>query len=330
MSIMEKNIWDYNVQSHRSPTEIIESQIKLTGKLYNDLSLISQQFSSSLHPCFRDSGHAETETPYFSAISHRFDNFSIKILSIALAGCPTRMVKFNNCELTPEQIDILVPCLNFEHVPWLQIDWNPLPDNKFADLVREGSKVQLLSLRVSNLGDDAFRLICDNLKSNKFLKTLDLYGNYVSNLAPLAEVLDANRFLINLNIGKNLVTDDGLSCLVGVFGKLEFPEDKVEEYRKKEKELAKIKAQKNRGKIVEPEAPADELIQDEETKQYFLLKNKVFRHLNISFCSLTKCDHLKAILSHCLGNFKAVISFNPLPQEQAELLQKSFPNSLVI
>ncbi|OMJ70482.1 hypothetical protein SteCoe_31526 [Stentor coeruleus] len=327
---MEKGIWDYYTQYRRPPTEIIEAQIKLTGKLYNDLAMISQQFDAPLHPCFNDPGQPENEIPYFSAISHCFDNLSFKILCVALSGCPTRMVKFNNCEITPEQIDLILPCLSFEHTPWLQIDWNPLPNNKFSDLLRDGSKLQLLSLRVCNLENDAFRLICDNVKTNKFLKTLDLYGNFISSLVPLAEVLEVNRFLMNVNIGKNNITDDELGCLVGVFGKLDFPDEKVDEYRKKEKDLAKIKAQKNRGKVVEPETPADELIQDEETKQYFLLKNKVFRHLNLSFCSLTKCDNLRNILSHSMPHFKAVISYNPLPQEQVESLQKSFPNSLLI
>ena len=190
--------------------------------------------------------------------------------------------------------------------------------------------MQLLSIRVSNLSDSAFRLICENLKNNKYLKTLDLYGNNITNLTPLAEVLDVNRFLMNLNIGKNQITDEGLGCLVGIFGKLEFPEDKVEEYRKKEKEIAKIKAQKNRGKVLEPEAPADELIQDEETKQFYLLKNKVFRQLNISFNSLTICENLRNILDHSLGSFKVVISHNPLTTEILESLQHQYPNSVVL
>jgi hypothetical protein len=240
------------------------------------------------------------------------------------------MVKFNNCELTTEHIDVLLPCLSSENFPWLQLDWNPLPSHRFSELLREGSKLQLLSLRVCGITDDAFRMICDNLKSNKYLKTLDLYGNNITNLGPLAEVLEVNRFLVNLNLGKNCITDETLAQIAGVFGKLEFPEDKVEEYRKKEKDLAKLKAQRSRGKVVEPDAPMDELVQDEETKQFYLLKNKVFRHLNLSFCQLGKCDNLRNILSHALENFKAVVSYCQLPQEILEAMQRSFPNSLVV
>ena len=317
---MERSIWNFKASAHRNPSEVIETQVKLTGKLYNDLQMMTAMFGGSLHPAFKESFHSETETPYFS----------FKILAIALAGCPTRMVKFNNCELTPDHIDMLSISLLSENFPWLQIDWNPLAESKFADLVREGSKLQLLSLRACHVTDEGFRLVCENLKANKYLKTLDLYGNHVSNLAPLAEVLEVNRFLVNVNLGKNLITDDSLAALVGVFGRLEFPEDKVEEYRKKEKELAKVKAQKNRGKVVEPEAPADELIQDEETKAYFLLKNKTFKHLNVSFCPLTKCDNLRVILNKALSNFKVVISFNQMSSELLEALQKNYPGNLVL
>ena len=173
-------------------------------------------------------------------------------------------------------------------------------------------------------------MICENLKNNKYLKTLDLYGNNITNLTPLAEVLDVNRFLMILDVGKNHITDEALACLVGVFGKLEFPEEKVEEYRKKEKEIAKVRAQKNRGKVVEPEAPADELIQDEETKQFYLLKNKVFRQLNLSFNSLQVSDNLRNILDHALSTFQVAISHNPLPTETLESLQHHYPHSLVL
>ena len=327
---MEKNIWNYSCHIGRSLAEINDSQIKLTGKFYSDLQLIAQLINASPHPCFKENNHPETETPYFSAISHRFDLFSFKILCFALSGCLTRMVKFNNCCLGPEHIDLLLPALSQEFVPWLQIDWNPLPDIKIAELLREGSKLQLLALRVSGLGDETFRLLCENLKNNKYLKTLDLYGNNISNLTPFAEVLDINRFLVNLNIGKNHISDDSLNCLIGTFGKLEFPEDKVEEYRKKEKEIAKIKLQKNRGKVVEPEAPADELIQEEETKQFYLLKNKVFKHLNLSFNSITHGETLKSILNHCLGHFKVVISYNPMTPEILEGLKKNYSSLVVL
>ena len=327
---MERSIWNFKSASSRSPSEVIDAQVKLTGKLYNDLQMISMQFNGSIHPTFRESGHVEVETPYFSAISVKFDFFSFKILCFALAGCPTRMVKFNNCELTAEHLDMLVQSLNFENFPWLQIDWNPLAEHKFSELLRENSKLQLLSLRACCISDEGFRLICENLKNNKFLKTIDLYSNLISNLTPLAEVLDVNRYLVNVNIGKNFVTDESLAPLIGVFGKLEFPEDKVEEYRKKEKEQAKLKAQKNRGKIVEAEPPSDELIQDEESKQFFLLKNKVFRHLNLSFSPISRCENLKFILDHALNIFKAVISFNHLPTETLEQLQKQYPHNLVL
>lgn len=326
---MERTLWEYSAHASRGLSEINESQLKLTGRLFADLQNVVQQYAACLHPCFREP-RAESESAYFSAISVKFDLFSFKLLCCCLSACPTRMVKFNNCNLTPEHLDLLISPLASEHFPWLQIDWNPLPEVKFFELLKEGSKLQLLSIRVSNLGDEAFRLICENLKNNKYLKTLDLYGNNISNLAPLAEVLDINRFLMNLNIGRNCVNDESLVCLIGVFGKLEFPEDKVEEYRKKEKEIAKVKAQKNRGKVLEPETLADELIQDEETKQFYLMKNKVFKHFNLSFNSFQTCENLKAILNHCLNNFKVVLSHNPLPSEVLESLQRTYPNTVVL
>jgi hypothetical protein len=327
---MEKLIWELDVHADRTLSEINESQLKLTGKLYADLQTLTQVLGAASHPCFKEPGHSEADLAYFSAISYYFDMFSFRVLCIALSGCPTRMVKFNNCELTAEHLDMLLNAITSEHFPWLQIDWNPLPESKYSELLKEGTKLQLLCLRVCNISNEGFRMLCENLKTNKYLRTLDLYGNNISTLTPFTDVLDQNRFLVNFNIGKNYITDDNLKSIVGVFGKLEFPDDKVEEYRKKEKEIAKVKAQKNRGKVVEPEAPSDELIQEEETKQYYLLKNKVFRHLNLSFNALATAENLKALLNQCLNTFKVVISHNPIPTDTLESLQKLYPTSLVL
>lgn len=119
---MEKNIWNLSCHNARSLSEINESSLKLTGKLYNDLQALIQLLGASCHPSFRETGHSDSDLPYFSAISHRFDLFSFKILCLALSSCPTKMVKFNNCELTTEHIDMLLSSLNSEHFTWLQLD----------------------------------------------------------------------------------------------------------------------------------------------------------------------------------------------------------------
>lgn len=291
-----------------------------------------------MHPAFKEqlrdlstASGQDADIPNFFATSFHFDLFSFKILINCLTADPVKQIRFNNCDLSEELIDMLQGIVNLDHINWLHLDWNPgLPDRKYADFLREGSKIQTLSLRCCNLGNESVRGICDSLKANKVLKALDLYGNRFTTLQDFASALEVNRSLVHLNLAKNNLTDDHLSVFVGNFGRVHFQDEKVEEFKKKEKDLAKAKALKARGKVQEPEIPADELIQDEESKQYFLIKNKVFKRLNLSLNNISLDVHLRQILIQALPNFKVMLHVNPLSDSLKRQLSTGFGDIVIL
>ncbi|CAG9326702.1 unnamed protein product [Blepharisma stoltei] len=335
---MEGTYWFYNCHEQRRLDEITALGYKCTGRLWNDLANIIQSLSAYMHPSFKEqlrdmstSSGQEIEIPNFLATSFHFDVFSFKILIFTLTTDPVRMLRFNNCGLSEELVDMLQSIIHLDHINWIQLDWNPgLPDRKYIDFLKEGTKLQTLSLRCCNLGNEAIHGICEALKTNKTLKALDLYGNCFNTLTSFAGVLETNRYLVHLNLAKNNLTDDHIAPFIGVFGRLHFPDDKVEEYRKKEKDLAKAKALKSKGKQVEPEPPADELVQDEESKQFYLIKNKVFKRLNLSLNNISSDHYLRLLLHQVLPNFKLVLQVNPIPESVKRQLAMGFADILIL
>ncbi|CAG9323770.1 unnamed protein product [Blepharisma stoltei] len=325
---MESSLWSLYCHDSRGLHEIKEAGFKPSGKLWSDISNLLQVLNAKIHPCFKD--QIPTESENFSAMSYRFDNFSFKVLMFVLTTANVKQIRFNNCDLNEDLIAMIIEIISLDHINWLQIDWNPgLQDYKYSELLRGDSKLQVLSLKACNLGDNALSYICEALKENKKLKTLDLYGNRIYSLTPIAEMLEVNRSLMHLNLAKNELTDEQLMPLVGAFGKIPFPSERVEEFRRREKEIIKEKAMKNKGHG-EIEPPADELIEEEESGQCFLMKNKVFSRLNLSLNKIESDRQLRLILIQALPHFKILMKNNPIPELVKRPLVIGFSQNLVI
>ena len=328
---MDATYWNLNCNTQRELTEVNDSVYKCTGKLWTDLATFVHLLDAKMHPAFKEpatDASNPTDPQAFAAISYKFDDFSFKILTTVLSSCPLKQVRFNNCDLTESQLDMLVPLTALEHFSWLQLDWNPCPAfDRFANLLRESSKLQVLSLRACNLSDEAVGQLGQALKNNRALRVLDLYHNDFQDLRPLAEVIDVNRTLEHLNLSDNHLTDASLNVLVGTFGRIVVPDDKLEEYKKKEKELAKLRAQRAKAKT-EGEPPVDELLVDEETKQNIFIKNKAFKSLNLSMNPITSDECLRALLDLSLEEFQIILKRVPLTTRDA--LHADFPAKVVI
>lgn len=202
-------------------------------------------------------------------------------------------------------------------------------DNKFSQFLQYNSKLQYLSLKSCRINDLGLSNICDVLKENKILKSLDLYGNEFESLVPLAEMLEVNRSLMHLSLAKNNLTDEKLLPLVGSFGKIPFPDERADEFRQKEKDKMKVKSSKPKS-MANADPPSDELIIEEESKQTFLVKNKVFARLNISLNRIENDRQLRLLLIQALPHFKIIISGNPIPELIRKPLLLGFLHNLVI
>ena len=196
----------------------------------------------------------------------------------------------------------------------------------YAEFLNTYSNLQNLSLKACNIASDTFAEICKNLKSNKTLKKLDLYGNLITNLTSLGELLEINRSLTNLNLAGNSISDQDLAPLIEKFGKISYSKDQVEEYKRELKEKAKTQ---DFGKKSFYEHSFDEVVFEEENNQYFLLKNQSFKVLNLALNNLSSDHYLRLILSQSLPGFIVIVSGNPMPESVKNSLIQAFPGNLV-
>jgi len=326
---MEDSIWRVECHDHRDLNEVTESGFKCSGDLFADLSEMASSLGAFVHPEFKKTTpQSDQELPSFCSNSVKFDKFSFKILCSVLKNNPTQKVKFQNCELTDEHLEMLLEVTRADTLTSLQLDWNPfLGSQKCPELCNDLSRLRFLSLRCCGINDEALELICKNLKSNKSIKTLNLYGNNFSSLENIAEVLKENRVLVSLNLSKNNLTDSHLEPLIGQFGKVALDPSKVEECKKKLKDSAKSKPSKSKAQL-EIDLPQDELVQEEET--YYLICNKSFKNLVLDLNCITGGDNLEQLVQQLLPESKVFVAMNQIEEPTKKTLANKYPSSLVL
>jgi Leucine-rich repeat (LRR) protein len=189
-------------------------------------------------------------------------------------------------------------------------------------------KLQSLSLKSCDLNNSFFSDLCERLQKNENLTELDLYDNQITNLVPLASVLQVNRTLKSLSLCKNSIRDQDLAPLVGVFGKIRMSALEAEEYKKIEREKATSKYLAGNQNL--SKSFTDDLEFNEDSGEYFLIKNKVFRNFNLSL-NCCDADHfLRLVLSQVLPSFKILISKNPLPETVKNSLMQAFSGNVIV
>lgn len=324
---MEKS-WSLSCHNDRNLEEINECTFQPSGRLWPDLQNLVQILGASMHPAFKYLKKPETR---FIANSIQFDDFSFGILCKAISDSQLKHLVFTNTNLTQSALSHLTNLLSCTPLQSLQLDWNPLPTPQlFNEFASSTLKIQHLSLKSCGIDDLTFALICSSLKENIHLKSLDLFGNSIKDLKGLGEMLIVNRSLINLNLSGNSICDEDLGPLVGTFGKILYSEKEAVEFRSIEREKAKMKIQHFGKNNFTDFMFTDEIIVDEETQEYFLLKNQAFMHFNLSLNKFTTDHFLRLILSVSLKNFKILLSGNPLPESLKVSLTQAFPLNLII
>ena len=310
----------------RNFDEIESVEFQPSGKFWPDLNNFLIILEAIPHPSFVNS--SKIETRYFCS-SFQFDEFSFRILCTVAKHSTLKNFGFSNCDLPEGHINYLLEVTESPGIEKLQIDWNPLPDPLvFVKILHTGCKLQSLSLKSCDLNNSFFSNLCERLQKNESLTELDLYDNNITNLVPLASVLQLNRTLKSLSLSKNSLRDQDLSPLVGVFGRIRMSLEEAEEYKKIEREKATSKylsGNKNLSKSF-----TDDLEFNENTGEYYLIKNKVFRNFNLS---LNCCDgdhFLRLMLSQALPGFKILISKNPLPEAVKSSLMQAFSGNIIV
>ena len=322
-------VWNLHCHDGRQLTEISESLFQPSGIFWPDLQNLIQILGAKIHPCFKPLSKKQENR--FVAISYKFDDFSLGILCKAITNSATKHLGFSNTALSESNITQLINLIKQSDIKILQIDWNPIENpDLFGEFLKSPSKLQNLSLKSSGIHIQAFNCLCENLKVNKSLQTLDLYGNNITNLTALASLLETNRSLASINLSGNQLTDEHLAPLVGVFGKIPYSEEQVKEFKSLEKIKAKMKIQSLPAHSFSNEDFSDEIFYEEERKEYFLLKNQIFRHLNLSLNNFTNDHYLRLILSIALKDLKILLSGNPLPESLKTSLLQAFNLNLFI
>ena len=335
------NCWDLHRNDEKDHTTVQENQIRYTGHLYTDLAAFAKALDVIPHPLFSEpekrpftadvnlssitknkesSVHEESKTSLFtteeakevtvySQHSHRFDTYSMRILTFSLANCPKlQIVKFDNCSLDDVQLEMLQSIVTREtnHITSLYLDWNG-ESSLYPNFAKENVRLKFLSLRSNNINEEDMAALCENVKTNIHLECLNVFGNTITSFQPFAEMLEVNRSLKNLNVSKTGLDDSSLECLVGHIGVYPFPEEELANHSKKQKEFDRLMAKAAKAVVKDPVPPVDSIFQNEEGA-WFINKNEVFLRLNISQNNFTSgVDNLKEILEKSVDGFKTVV-----------------------
>lgn len=335
------NCWDLHRNDERDHNTIQENQIRYSGHLYTDLASFTKALDVIPHPLFSEpekrpftaeinmssitnkektSVHEESKTSLFtdtearevtvySQHSHRFDAYSMRILTFTLANSPKlQIVKFDNCALDDVQLEMLQSIVSREtcHITSLYLDWNG-ESSMYPNFAKENVRLKFLSLRSNNISEEDMAALCENVKINIHLEALNVFGNPITSFQPFADLLEVNRSLKNLNVSKTGLDDNSIACLVGNIGVYPFPEEELAAHGKKQKEFDRLVAKQAKAVIKDPVPPVDSIFQNEEGA-WFINKNEVFTRLNISQNSFASGnDNLREILEKSVDGFKTVV-----------------------
>jgi hypothetical protein len=328
--------WHYTINDSRSPSEVTSCSYKSVGNLWQDLHGLCTALNAPLHPCFKDPNPESSSSiiTSYTAMNCKFDEFSFRILVQALSYAQTiKTLKFHNCELSDECITLLGQLFNNETFETLHLDWNSgLQYNTIIHLIRDESQLKYLSLRCCGIDEECFRQICGKLKTNRHLRGLDLYGNRVTSLIPLAEALEENRHLTSLNLAHNCLTDANIACLIPAIGRQPFPSEQVDEHRKKEKERDIIANKQAKLKIKAPEhVPiVDRIEHFPDGNQWVIYKNEIFSYLNISLNNFESAENLRSVLERANQGFKLHVAASHIPKMQRQELKLSYSDKILL
>eukprot|EP00743_Colponemidia_sp_Colp-15_P000854 GILK01000942.1.p1 GENE.GILK01000942.1~~GILK01000942.1.p1 ORF type:complete len:415 (+),score=77.79 GILK01000942.1:873-2117(+) len=339
-----KAVWRKNVNDQIELPEKLPAYAP-TGKLKIDAMKYSDLLGITTHPLFfkkpfptpnqvpastptipedpavkkEDEKKEEPEPTVFAAHSTELDRGTLRALQLALPASKVNTLRFINCALSVPAIETVCKMCASGAISTLQLEWNPLPTEQeavFAKLISD-TKLQHLSLRGNRIGNSLCQGLSDALKTNKTLKSIDLWSNDITDegLAVLSSMLLDNKTLLSLSVGRNRITENGVSSLLSQIGLIKMSEQELQSYRERERLLAEVQKKPVKGKKPTMEFDIAPLEPTEELDGHmYWARNHTLLHINLSYNLITDTSNLadRILLSRSLS--RVVLIGNPLTE----------------
>eukprot|EP00698_Gefionella_okellyi_P006299 TRINITY_DN15681_c0_g1_i1.p1 TRINITY_DN15681_c0_g1~~TRINITY_DN15681_c0_g1_i1.p1 ORF type:complete len:360 (-),score=86.52 TRINITY_DN15681_c0_g1_i1:25-1104(-) len=206
------------------------------------------------------------------------DNATAHILSVAIPACPTlHTVRLFHVAVSVEALGKLAAALAKSTVNALYLDGCDMSVQHVEALksVFASPQLKILSLRQSNLTDEAAVKVIENLKSGS-LAYLSLWGNRLTDAIAtlLSDAIAASKSLQAVSVGRTLLTDAAVRQLAGSIGRREVEASAVAAARKQLEE-----AKRKKGAELPPF--------EEDGGVLYRAGNRTLQRLDISYCALT-------------------------------------------
>ena len=356
-----KKFWNFKICENYNLSEEILDKYQQKGKFYEDSNYFYEIIGTGCHPSIKKIHGVQSIILNFSNVL--IDKNTIKIIFNLFKNSKINYLKFSTNNFNLNNFELLFNYLinKPNEIYFFNFEWNDkflVNENEFFSLKNNEkdinifkkveeiflllfnttNKLESICLRGNFIGDEIAIKIFENLKNNNNnnnLRILNLYKNNLTNkcMKIFSEMLYVNRKLEEINLGGNFLDNESLELIKNNIGIFYLDEEKLEEYKKLEKEKnniikenIKLKAKKK----PEIEVPIlDELIEIEG--KFFTVKNNILNILNLIQNNFNeKCfDNLIQILE---SNNKLNITINKdiFNQNQIKILNEKYIERLYL
>ena len=355
-----KKFWSFKICENFDLSEEILNKYQKKGKFFEDANYFYEIIGTGCHPSIKKFHGNQRIILNFSNVL--VDKNTIKIIFNLFQNNKINYLKFSSNNFNLNNLELLFNYLinKPNEIYFFNFEWNEKflsNENEFFSLKNANeknikifqkieeiflllftstNKLESICFRGNFIGDEIAMKIFENLKNNNNnLRMLNLFKNNLTNkcVKTFSEMLYSNRKLEEINLGGNFLTNESLILIKNNVGIFYLNEEKLEEYKKLEKEKnniikenAKLKAKKKN----EIDVPVlDELIEIEG--KFFTVKNNVLNILNLIQNNFDeKCfENLVEILN---SNEKLNITINKdiFNENQIKILDEKYKERLYL
>ena len=355
-----KKFWSFKICENFDLSEEILNKYQKKGKFFEDANYFYEIIGTGCHPSIKKFHGNQPIILNFSNVL--VDKNTIKIIFNLFQNSKINYLKLYSNNFNLNNLELLFNYLinKPNEIYFFNFEWNEKflsNENEFFSLKNANeknikifqkieeiflllftstNKLESICFRGNFIGDEIAMKIFENLKNNNNnLRMLNLFKNNLTNkcVKTFSEMLYSNRKLEEINLGGNFLTNESLILIKNNVGIFYLNEEKLEEYKKLEKEKnniikenAKLKAKKKN----EIDVPVlDELIEIEG--KFFTVKNNVLNILNLIQNNFDeKCfENLVEILN---SNEKLNITINKdiFNENQIKILDEKYKERLYL
>lgn len=354
--LKSKRFWAYEpCQAFELKQEFMDNY-KIKGKFYDDVLYFYEQMGVAPHPSLKSPiGKEQGEPSSLSFINNKVDINTIKIMLHLLPFIKIVSLKFCSNLFEIDNLSYLINNLisKQNNIFFLMYEWNPqltingsvysIEDSLKQSAIEEvisafkmqsqlmvklvsNTRFECLCLRGNFMGDvtaiDIFNTLATN---NTSLKVISLYQNNLTSkcTGALCTMLEKNKKIEEINLGKNHFKNEDLDALNKYMGKYLMSTEELENYNKKAKERDLILAKNVKLRITkkpEIEVPfLDDITQIDD--KYYILKNNRIKVFNFMANNLTnKCFNLVKYMLDYNDDLLLTLDDNLFSKEEKDIL----------